>query len=133
MNIKKARELLLRDPEFKKEYYKKDLAFEIAKILIEARIIKRVTQTQLAKMVGTKQPSIARVERGEDLPSLRFLQKIADAFNTYIIPPMFGFMNKNHKIKSNSLNATQHTTRNSINYDASYRIRYNLKTVSSYA
>lgn len=123
MDIKKAREILLRDSEFKKEYYKKDLAFEIAKILIEARIIKNVTQAELAKIVGTKQPSIARIERGESLPSLRFLQKIANAFHTYLIPPMFGFMDKSHKVDTSSLNATHDTNQSSTNFNTPYNFR----------
>ncbi len=134
MNIKKAREILFRDPAFKKEYYKKNLAFEIAKILIEARIIKNVTQDQLAKLIGTKQPSIARIERGESLPSLGFLQRIAKALNTYLVPPIFGFMVKTPKIKSKSLNATQQTTIDVLkSFSTSYNSQYNLNSTSSCA
>lgn len=134
MNIKKAREILLRDPKFRKEYYKKDLAFEIAKILIEARIIKNVTQTELAKLVGTKQPSIARIERGESLPSLGFLQRIAEAFNTHLVPPIFGFMAKTQKIRSHSLHATQYTSSTTLKLShVSDNIRYNLRATSSCA
>ncbi|PJE67414.1 hypothetical protein COU95_02525 [Candidatus Shapirobacteria bacterium CG10_big_fil_rev_8_21_14_0_10_40_9] len=91
---------LLKDPRFRKEYYKRDLAFEIAQMLIEARIIKGITQARLAKMVGTKQPSIARTESGNYLPSLSFLKKIADVLKTYLTV-RFGFMDIMHKQVSN--------------------------------
>jgi transcriptional regulator with XRE-family HTH domain len=41
-------------------------------------------QAQLAKMVGTRQPSIARLENGNSLPSLSFLQRLAAALGAKI-------------------------------------------------
>ncbi len=38
-----------------------------------------ISQEQLARMVGTKQPAIARLESGRVVPSLDLLQKIAIA------------------------------------------------------
>lgn len=75
---------LLENPEFKKECERRDLAREIARLVIKARIIKGVTQEKLAKMVGTKQPGIARLENGSSLPSFSLLDKIAKAFKTHI-------------------------------------------------
>jgi len=94
MKLEDFKKELLKKPEFKKEFQKFDLAFEIGQMLIEARIIKGVTQEKLAKMMGTKQSGIARAESGKYLPSLSFLQKIAKAFNTILLPPRFGFMNR---------------------------------------
>lgn len=107
MDIKKAREVLLKNPEFRREYYRKDLAFEIAKMLVEARILKNLTQAKLAQLIGTKQPSIARIERGEYLPSLSILAKIAKVLNTYLIPPKFAFMHQSTSIEYRSLGAKQ--------------------------
>lgn len=95
MKLKDFKKQLLKDPEFKKEYEKYDLAFEIGEMLLEARIIKGVTQQKLAEMIGTKQSGIARAERGISLPSLSFLEKIAKAFCTNLIVK-FGFMDKNN-------------------------------------
>ena len=67
-----------------KEQVKKDWAFQIGLQIENLRIVKGVTQEQLADMIGTKQPSIARAESGETLPSLSFIKKIADALNTDI-------------------------------------------------
>ena len=43
-----------------------------------------LTQAQLAELVGTRQPSIARLENGTSAPSLSFLNKIAAALNAKI-------------------------------------------------
>jgi DNA-binding XRE family transcriptional regulator len=48
------------------------------------RILRGLTQAQLAEMVGTRQPSIARLENGSSNPSLSFLNKIAVALNAKI-------------------------------------------------
>lgn len=66
--------------------------FEVANLITEARYFSGLTQKQLAEIVGTQQPSIARIEKGLALPSLSFLLKIAKAMGTYLIAPKFGFM-----------------------------------------
>lgn len=93
MKYQDVKNKLLSEPKVKKEYQRIDLAFEIAKIVIEARILKGITQDKLAKLVGTKQPSIARLENGSELPSLKFLQKIAKAVDAELLPPKFQFAN----------------------------------------
>lgn len=85
------KEMLDSDNALREAYEKPDLAFEIAKMMIDARIFKGITQSELAKKAKTSQSSIARVESGTYLPSLTFLQKIAQAMNTYLKPPRFGF------------------------------------------
>ena len=48
------------------------------------RMLRGLTQAQLAEMVGTRQPSIAKLENGTSIPSLSFLQKVAAALNARI-------------------------------------------------
>jgi len=43
-----------------------------------------LTQTQLAELVGTRQPSIARLENGSSVPSISFLKKVAAALDARI-------------------------------------------------
>lgn len=86
---------LLSNDGLLKEYKKIDLAFEISKMLINARIIKGITQSRLAKMIHTKQSAIARLENGNGLPSLTILAKIAKAYKTELIPPRFSFLDEN--------------------------------------
>ena len=93
MKLKEFKIKLLQNVNFRKAYFsRRGLAFEISQMLFEARMLKGVTQNQLAKKIKTQQPSIARIENGTCLPSLTILDKIARAFNSYLIPPKFGFM-----------------------------------------
>ena len=71
---------------------KRDFRFEVASLITEARYHYKITQAQLAKKMGTQQPSIARMESGSALPSLSFLERLADSIGTYLIAPKFGFM-----------------------------------------
>lgn len=65
----------LADPEFVAALTELEPGYQIARL----RIARGLTQAQLAQMVGTKQPSIARLEKGESTPSLAFLEKLAEA------------------------------------------------------
>ena len=97
MNFETFKKELLKNDKLRKEYYRKDdLAFEISEMIINTRIKKGMTQKELAKKIGTKQSSIARLESGNFLPSIKFLQKIAKAFDTILLPPKLDFLeNKN--------------------------------------
>ena len=93
MKIKTAKKYLgLTNVVSKKDKTESDLATEIGTMVTELRIIKGITQAELAKRLNTKQPSIARLENGSDLPSLKFLFKIAKSLGTYLIPPKFGLI-----------------------------------------
>lgn len=91
MKLKSFKEELLQDPEFRKEYYdSNDLAFKISLMVKKERIKQGLTQEKLAKLAGTKQSSIARLENGKDTsPGFDFLKRIADALNVDLIPPQF--------------------------------------------
>jgi DNA-binding XRE family transcriptional regulator len=67
----------LNDPEFITALAELEPGYQIARL----RIARGLTQTQLAQKVGTKQPSIARLEKGESTPSLAFLEKLAEALD----------------------------------------------------
>lgn len=70
---------LLSDPATKKEFDKLVPLYAVISELIAARIKHKMTQADVAKKVGTKQSSIARLESGNINPSLEFLQKVAQA------------------------------------------------------
>lgn len=65
----------------------KDTAVIIGGMIRKARLNKGLTQKELAKRVGSKQPSISRVENGKLLPTLTFLTKVADALETKLQLP----------------------------------------------
>ncbi len=67
-----------------REVLKQDLAFQLGREIESIRIMRGMTQAQLARKIKTHQPSIARAESGAALPSITFLKKIADALKTTI-------------------------------------------------
>ena len=75
VDYEKWREQQMQDPEFLAELEKLEPGYQVARLRMKLGI----TQAQLAEMVGTKQPSIARLENGEGSPSLSFLEKVAKA------------------------------------------------------
>jgi len=70
----------INDPEFQAASEELEPGYQIARL----RMLRGLTQTQLAEIVGTRQPSIARLENGTSTPSLSFLNKIAAALNARI-------------------------------------------------
>jgi transcriptional regulator with XRE-family HTH domain len=83
--------------------------FEVAHLITAARLHAGLTQDQLAKKMKTNQPSIARLERGSNLPTLSFLLKIAKALNTYLIPPAFGFMDQRVETRNIGIHVSSYT------------------------
>lgn len=77
MNWETHKKMLLKNSEFKKAYKESRLEYEIARALIKARVENRLTQTQLAKKLKTRQSVISRVESGKTTPSLSFLKRLA--------------------------------------------------------
>ena len=74
---KGALERWMQDPDFKAEYEALEPAYQVAR----RRIEKGLTQVELANLVDTKQPSIARLESGKREPSLSFLRRVAGALD----------------------------------------------------
>ena len=70
------------DLELKKEYDELELEYRIIGQIIDIRMEKKITQKQLAKLMNTKQPSIARFESGDYNPTLDFLKKIAEVLDS---------------------------------------------------
>jgi transcriptional regulator with XRE-family HTH domain len=70
----------LQDAAFVAAARELEPGYQIARL----RIARGLTQAQLAEMVGTRQPSIARLENGNSYPSLSFLQRIAAALDAKI-------------------------------------------------
>ena len=63
------------------EELKIDLGLEI----LCARIDANLSQSALAKKLGTKQPSISRAERGSFLTSITFLLRVANATKKHLL------------------------------------------------
>lgn len=67
----------LQEPAFCEEYEALEPAYQIARL----RILRGMTQQELAEKVGTQQPSIARIESGKRRASIAMLEKIAAALD----------------------------------------------------
>lgn len=73
---------ILANPEVRAEYEAQAPEFAIARELIAARTAAGLTQAELAERMHTRQSTIARLESGRTLPSLRTLTKYAEATGT---------------------------------------------------
>lgn len=69
----------LKDPELKEEYDKLGPEYEIISAMIKARKQAGLTQSQLAKLAGTDQARISKLESGSLNPTLDFLKKVAES------------------------------------------------------
>ncbi len=77
LNALKAK--LLENPEVKAAYDALEPEYAIARELIAARSRAGLTQAQLAERMHTTQSTIARLESGKSMPSLRTLARYAEA------------------------------------------------------
>ncbi|MBW6487023.1 MAG: helix-turn-helix transcriptional regulator [Syntrophobacterales bacterium] len=70
----------MEDPEFKKHYQEERQALKLAMKIAELRDLKGLSQQELAKLMGTSQQAISRIESGEyEGFTLKTLEKIAEA------------------------------------------------------
>ncbi|MFH1280830.1 MAG: helix-turn-helix transcriptional regulator [Candidatus Beckwithbacteria bacterium] len=79
---KELKKQLLKNPKLRLEYEKLQPEFAVIRATIEARMKENMTQKKLAAKLKTKQSVISRLETGRGNPTLRFLQKLAAAFDT---------------------------------------------------
>ena len=70
---------LLKRPGVRREYEALKPKYDMIQSLIERRNQLRISQTQLARMVGTKQPAISRLEKGDYNTTLSTFFKVANA------------------------------------------------------
>lgn len=69
----------MKEPKYRKAYETLEDEFAVAKAVIAARNRAGLTQMELARKMGTTQPVVARMEGGRIQPSLRTLQRLAQA------------------------------------------------------
>lgn len=67
------------NPEFRREWDRGAFAREVAIRIARYRAEESRTQAQLAEVIGTTQSVVARLESGEQPPSLQTLAKISAA------------------------------------------------------
>jgi DNA-binding XRE family transcriptional regulator len=79
MNWSKAKTIILKNEEVQNELKMNEAEYKIIEEIIMARRERNLTQKGLAKLIGTRQSNISRLESGNYNPSLGLLTKIAQA------------------------------------------------------
>jgi len=75
----------LKDPEFKARYQEERQALKLAIKIAQLREKKGLSQQQMAKLMGTSQQAVSRIESGEyEGFTLKTLEKIAEATGTKV-------------------------------------------------
>lgn len=84
-NFKDFKNKLLKNKAVQKAYKQLGPEFALVEMIIEQRQKLGLTQEQLAKKIGSKQPVISRLEQGTYNPSVKFLQRVATALNAELV------------------------------------------------
>lgn len=78
-NLSDLRNTLLQRKSYIDFVNSRPIEYQVARLIRDQRIHKGMTQGQLAKLVKTAQPNIARIESGTHSPSIKTLKQIARA------------------------------------------------------
>jgi ribosome-binding protein aMBF1 (putative translation factor) len=79
--FKQFKAKVLKNQAIKTEYTALDAEYAVIKTIIQHRLKRGWSQSQLADAIGSRQPVISRLERGEGNPSLQTLRRIAKALD----------------------------------------------------
>ena len=80
--LRELKKRLMEDPEFREEYARIDDEYALVEALVQARTAAKLTQTELARRLGTTQSAVARLEGGRVSPSFATLRRYAEATGT---------------------------------------------------
>jgi len=83
-NFRESLKEQMENEEFKQEWEKTELEYQIIKAIITAREEKNITQKELAEMTGITQKDISKLENGNANPSLQTLKKLANGLGMAI-------------------------------------------------
>jgi len=75
----------MKEPKYRKAYEALEEEFVLAAAVIEVRNRAGLTQEALAQKMGTTQPVVARLESGRTHPSMRTLERLADATGSRLL------------------------------------------------
>jgi DNA-binding XRE family transcriptional regulator len=80
-NAEDVRATHMQDAEYRREYERTRLANDVAIKVIQFRVTNGLSQAELARRLGMRQPNVARLESGDHEPSLRTLARLAEVLN----------------------------------------------------
>ncbi|MCW5977760.1 MAG: helix-turn-helix transcriptional regulator [Bryobacteraceae bacterium] len=75
----------MKEPKYRKANDALEEEFVLASALIDARNRAGLTQQELALRMGTTQPVVARLESGRVRPSMRTLERLAEATGSRLL------------------------------------------------
>src|SRR6266853_709130 len=75
----------LKEPKYGKAYEALEEEFVLASAVMDARNRAGLTQKELASKMGTTQPVVARLESGRVRPSMRTLERLAEATGSRLL------------------------------------------------
>jgi transcriptional regulator with XRE-family HTH domain len=75
----------MKEPKYWKAYEALEEEFALASAVIAARNRAGLTQQALARKMGTTQPFVARLESGRTRPSMRTLERLAEATGSRLL------------------------------------------------
>jgi transcriptional regulator with XRE-family HTH domain len=85
MKLEEYRKELQQDPEYVAAEQELKPFFDLADDVLDLRLEKGWSQSELARRIGTRQANISRIESGLANPTLKFLQKLAQALDTELV------------------------------------------------
>lgn len=75
----------MKEAKYRKAYEALEGEFALARAVIQARDRAGLTQMELARKMGTTQPVVARLESGRTRPSIRTLERLAEATGSRLL------------------------------------------------
>lgn len=84
MKLKEYRKRLHQDPEYIAAKHELKPFLDLADNVLYLRLEKDWSQSELARRVGTRQANISRIESGLANPTVKFLQRLAQAFGVEV-------------------------------------------------
>ncbi len=78
MSYSEYKKRVEQDPEYIESMKSLRLKFSLGNAVIKARLMRGLSQTALAKAIGTKQANISRIESGLGNPTLDLIQRLAN-------------------------------------------------------
>lgn len=82
INWRELEKKWMKDPKFVRAWEKVEPEYQLARAIIGARLKRKLTQSQLAKKIGSKQPVISRIEAMTELPNISLLKRLAQALDS---------------------------------------------------
>ena len=67
----------MEDPKFKKEWDDSEMEYQLMMMVVKAGNEQNLAQSELAERTGIRQSNISRIEKGQAMPSISTLNKIA--------------------------------------------------------